>query len=108
MLSAAQVQDVAAELLEAEATRQQTGLLSVRYPDISLDDAYAIQGAQLATKLAVGRRILGWKIGLTSKVMQNALGIDTPDSGVLYDDMLFPDGGQVPRGRFIEPRVEAR
>ncbi|XHC08670.1 2-oxo-hept-4-ene-1,7-dioate hydratase [Labrenzia sp. ac12] len=107
MLSAAQVQDVAAELLKAEATRQQTGLLSVRYPDISLDDAYAIQGAQLATKLAAGRRILGWKIGLTSKVMQNALGIDTPDSGVLYDDMLFPDGGQVPRGRFIEPRVEA-
>ncbi|WBU57362.1 2-oxo-hept-4-ene-1,7-dioate hydratase [Paracoccus sediminicola] len=97
----------AADLLEAEATRRQIGLLSQRHPGITLDDAYAIQSAQMARKLAAGRRIIGWKIGLTSKAMQDALGIDTPDSGVLYDDMAFADGATVPAGRFIQPRIEA-
>ncbi|PHP67196.1 2-oxo-hepta-3-ene-1,7-dioic acid hydratase [Zhengella mangrovi] len=107
MLSAAEIRQAAADLLTAEETRRQTGLLSLRHPGMTLDDAYAIQAAQMEQKLAQGRSILGWKIGLTSKVMQEALGIDTPDSGVLYDDMLFATGGTVPAGRFIQPRVEA-
>ena len=107
MLSDAEIEAAATDLLAAEQTRQQIGLLSVRYPAITLDDAYAIQSAQMARKLAAGRRIIGWKIGLTSKVMQNALGIDTPDSGVLFDDMWFDTGATVPAGRFIQPRVEA-
>lgn len=106
-LSAEQIDGAARALLEAEVTRRQIGLLSVTHPDMTLDDAYAIQTAQLQRKRDAGRRILGWKIGLTSKVMQDALGIDTPDSGVLYDDMLFKSGAQVPATRFIEPRVEA-
>ncbi len=101
------IETAAATLLRAESTGQQIGLLSMRHPDITLADAYAIQSAQMAQKLAAGRRIIGWKIGLTSKVMQEALKIDTPDSGVLYDDMLFDTGGRVPAGRFIQPRVEA-
>ncbi|PRD40221.1 UNVERIFIED_CONTAM: hpcG [Trichonephila clavipes] len=60
----------------------------------------------MAQKLLQGRHIIGWKIGLTSKVMQEALGIDTPDSGVIYDDMDFADGAAVPAGRFIQPRIE--
>lgn len=107
MLSTEVIDQAAADLLDAEAARKQIGLLSLRHPEISLDDAYAIQAAQMAQKLAAGRTILGWKIGLTSKVMQDALGITTPDSGVLYDDMLFSTGGTVPAGRFIQPRVEA-
>ncbi len=107
MLSAAEVERAAADLLAAEDTRAQIGLLTLRHPDITLDDAYAIQSAQMAQKLAMGRKIIGWKIGLTSKVMQDALGIDTPDSGVLYDDMLFETGATVPADRFIQPRVEA-
>jgi 2-oxo-hept-3-ene-1,7-dioate hydratase len=107
MLSRAEIDSAAADLLEAEATGRQIGLLSLRHPDMTLDDAYAIQSAQIARKLSAGRRIIGWKIGLTSKVMQEALGIDTPDSGVLYDDMLFQTGSTVPKGRFIAPRVEA-
>ncbi|HIC65017.1 MAG TPA: 2-oxo-hepta-3-ene-1,7-dioic acid hydratase, partial [Paracoccus sp.] len=91
----------------AEDDRTQTGLLSIRHPGITLDDAYAIQSAQMAQKLAAGRKVIGWKIGLTSRVMQEALGIDTPDSGVLYDDMLFQTGAAVSKGRFIQPRVEA-
>ncbi len=101
------IETAAATLLRAEYAGQQIGLLSMRHPDITLADAYAIQSAQMAQKLAAGRRIIGWKIGLTSKVMQEALKIDTPDSGVLYDDMLFDTGGRVPAGRFIQPRVEA-
>lgn len=102
-----EITTAAADLLKAEETQDQIGLLSVRHPGITLNDAYAIQAAQMARKLALGRQIIGWKIGLTSKVMQDALGIDTPDSGVLYDDMLFENGARVPAGRFIQPRVEA-
>ncbi|MBE9637207.1 2-oxo-hepta-3-ene-1,7-dioic acid hydratase [Salipiger pacificus] len=106
-MSAEEIERAAADLLEAERARRQIGLLSLRHPGITLDDAYAIQTAQIARKLAEGRRVLGWKIGLTSKAMQAALGIDTPDSGILYDDMDFQNGGVVPAGRFIQPRIEA-
>ena len=97
----------AAALLEAEKTGEQIGLLSLAYPDITMDDAYAVQSALMAAKLAEGRRVIGWKIGLTSKAMQYALGIDIPDSGVLFDDMVFDHGATVPAGRFIQPRIEA-
>ncbi len=101
------VQRAAADLLAAEKTGQQIGLLSLRHPGMTMDDAYAVQSALMAAKLAEGRRIIGWKIGLTSRAMQDALGIDIPDSGVLFDDMAFDDGATVPAGRFIQPRIEA-
>ena len=63
-----------------------------------MDDAYAIQDALCARKLAAGRRVIGWKIGLTSKAMQDALKIDIPDSGVLFDDMVFENGAHGARG----------
>ncbi|MEO0633117.1 MAG: 2-oxo-hept-4-ene-1,7-dioate hydratase [Pseudomonadota bacterium] len=97
----------AADLLQAERTGAQIGLLSLRHPGIGMDDAYAIQNAIYRAKLEVGRHVIGWKIGLTSKAMQYALGIDIPDSGILFDDMLFDDGAIVPKGRFIQPRIEA-
>lgn len=106
MISDAEVSQAAADLLAAESARRQIGLLSLRHPGMTLDDAYRIQTAQMARKLDQGREIIGWKIGLTSKVMQQALKIDTPDSGVLYDDMLFRSGDTVPKGRFIGPRIE--
>ena len=94
-------------LFQAEASGKQIGLLSLAHPGMTLDDAYAVQSALVARKLAAGRRVIGWKIGLTSRAMQDALKIDTPDSGVLFDDMLFADGAVVPAGRFIQPRIEA-
>lgn len=97
----------AADLIMAERTGQQTGLLSLRYPDMTMDDAYAIQKDVERAKREAGREVIGWKIGLTSKAMQAALGIDIPDSGILFDDMLFEDGATVPAGRFIQPRMEA-
>ena len=100
--------EAAAEaLFQAEATGRQIGLLSLAHPGMTLDDAYAVQAALVARKKAAGRRVIGWKIGLTSRAMQDALKIDTPDSGVLFDDMLFADGAEIPAGRFIQPRIEA-
>lgn len=98
---------VAADLLEAERTGQQIGLLTRDHPDMSMEDAYAIQNAIYHAKLEAGRHVVGWKIGLTSKAMQYALNIDIPDSGILFDDMVFETGAIVQKGRFIQPRIEA-
>ena len=97
----------AADLLAAEKTRDQIGLLTKRHPDMGMDDAYQVQNAIYRAKLDAGRKVIGWKIGLTSKAMQYALNIDIPDSGILFDDMLFENGATVPAGRFIQPRIEA-
>ncbi|QDL91106.1 2-oxo-hepta-3-ene-1,7-dioic acid hydratase [Paroceanicella profunda] len=106
-LTTTEIDAAVAALDTAETTRSQTGLLSLQYPGMTMDDAYAVQSAWVARKKAAGRRVIGWKIGLTSKAMQAALGIDIPDSGVLLDDMWFEDGQVVPEDRFIQPRIEA-
>lgn len=106
-MTEAEIAAAAGALWQAERTGVQVGLLSQAHPGMTMDDAYAVQAALVARKLAAGRRVIGWKIGLTSKAMQQQLNIDTPDSGVLLDDMAFGDGAVIPRGRFIAPRVEA-
>jgi 2-oxo-hept-3-ene-1,7-dioate hydratase len=99
---------LAAERLhQAEQTRRQIRQLSIDHPAITIEDAYGIQRAWIEIKLAEGRIVKGHKIGLTSKAMQSALGIDEPDSGVLLDNMFFSDGGLVPSDRFIATRIEA-
>jgi 2-oxo-hept-3-ene-1,7-dioate hydratase len=97
----------ASDLLEAEATGKQIGLLILRHPEMGMDDAYAIQNQIAHAKANADRKVIGWKIGLTSKAMQYALNINIPDSGILFDDMAFETGTTVPAGRFIQPRVEA-
>jgi 2-oxo-hept-3-ene-1,7-dioate hydratase len=97
----------AADLMQAERTGTQVGLLTKAHPEMGMDDAYAVQNAIYRAKLVEGRRVVGWKIGLTSKAMQYALNIDIPDSGILFDDMLFDHESTVPAGRFIQPRIEA-
>ncbi|MEX0954419.1 MAG: 2-oxo-hepta-3-ene-1,7-dioic acid hydratase [Rhizobiaceae bacterium] len=107
MLNAEEIDAAAADLFEAELRRSQIELLSMRHPGMTMDDAYAIQSALVKRKVEAGRRVIGWKIGLTSKAMQYALNIDIPDSGVLFDDMIFENNAEVPADRFIQPRVEA-
>ena len=107
MLTSEQIKEASKRLFEAERTGKQTGLLSHTYPDMTLDDAYAVQAALVQCKLDAGARITGRKIGLTSKTMQRALNIETPDSGVLLDDMHFDNASTIAATRFIEPRVEA-
>ena len=92
---------------KAEKTQVQTGLLSRKFPEMTMDDAYKVQKMWVRKKILTGQKIIGWKIGLTSKAMQYALNIDTPDSGVLLDDMKFANKGIISAGRFIQPRIEA-
>src|SRR5437870_11375629 len=106
-LSQDEISSAAERLDRAEKTRKQIRQLSLEYPGITIEDAYAIQKAWVEIKVAGGRTVKGHKIGLTSKAMQSALNIDEPDSGLLLDDMFFADGGLVPTDRFIATRVEA-
>ena len=102
-----EVQAIGESLFEAEKSGRSIRLISTANPDMDMEDAYAIQKSLVNKKLADGRIIKGYKIGLTSRAMQKALGIDVPDSGVLFDNMFFDNCAKVPRGRFIEPRIEA-
>jgi 2-oxo-hept-3-ene-1,7-dioate hydratase len=96
----------AGKLDEAERNRTQIGQFSLAYPDMTIDDGYMIQRAWVKRKLAAGRRIIGHKIGLTSRAMQRSSNVNEPDFGALLDDMLFHSGDDIPASRFIEPRVE--
>ena len=107
MLSKEQIAQASQALENAELTKTPIRMLSLTYPGITIDEAYAIQRAWIALKLAKGRRIKGHKIGLTSKAMQNAVGINEPDFGALLDDMFYYDGQDIPTDRFIGTRVEA-
>lgn len=107
MLGKPDVEAAARRLEEAERTRTQIRMISLDHPQMDMDDAYAVQNAWLDIKLANGRKVLGHKIGLTSKAMQYALNIDMPDSGFLLDDMFFQDASDIPTDRFIQTRIEA-
>lgn len=107
MMDQATITLIAKRLYEAEKNRAQIDLLSLQYPSLDMDGAYRIQDALVVHKINQGRHKIGWKIGLTSKAMQYALNIDIPDSGVLLDDMLFENGTIIPKGHFIQPRIEA-
>jgi 2-oxo-hept-3-ene-1,7-dioate hydratase len=106
VLDGAAVQDAAKRLDEAEETRTPIRQLSLQYPDMTIDDAYAVQRAWVDMKLGEGRRLRGRKIGLTSRAMQQSVNITEPDYGAIYDDMFFADGSDIPLDRFIAPRVE--
>ncbi len=97
---------LAQELDAAEKERRQIGQFSLAYPNITIEDAYAIQRAWVSRKLTDGRHLIGHKIGLTSRAMQRSSNISEPDYGALLDDMLFEDGQDIPVSRFIVPRVE--
>ena len=106
MLDKDQISEIARKLKEAETKREQIGHISLAYPDITIDDAYAVQRELVALKCAEGRKIVGHKIGLTSRAMQVSVGINEPDYGALLDDMVFEEGSDIPHDRFVEPRLE--
>jgi 2-keto-4-pentenoate hydratase len=98
----------AAERLE-EAARTRTPCLPLRdlmEPD-DVESAYAVQQAVAARRAAAGAHVVGRKIGLTSLAVQEQLGVDQPDFGVLFEDMQFADGETVPMARLLQPRIEA-
>ena len=105
-LNEQQVNELAAAYDEAEETRVVTRAPSCLYPDFSMEDAYQVQSAFVQLRLAKGEKVVGHKIGLTSRAMQLAVGIDTPDYGVLTDKMVIEDGAVIAPDRFIMPRFE--
>lgn len=106
MLEPSQIAAIADELLEAHETRSIVPLLTARNPDMTVEDAYAVQNLWAARRAEAGHRIVGRKIGLTSKVMQVATGITEPDYGVIFDDMVYETGATIPFDNFSNVRIE--
>lgn len=97
---------LARQLQQAERTRVQLEQFSKRYPEMTVDDSYAVQREWIGLERAAGRVVVGHKIGLTSRAMQIASKITEPDYGTLLDSMLLRDGSEVEASRFIVPRFE--
>jgi 2-keto-4-pentenoate hydratase len=104
-LSSAEVEALAERLDRAERTRTPIGRLTDERPDLGLADAYRIQAALVARRLARGERLVGAKLGFTSLAMRRALGVATPNFGWLTGAMLL-DGPAVPLATLIHPKVE--
>jgi 2-oxo-hept-3-ene-1,7-dioate hydratase len=106
VLPADAVTAIADELAAAERDRTTVPLLTARHPGMTVEDAYAVQGEWRRRGVAAGRRPVGHKIGLTSKVMQAATGIDEPDYGAIFADMVYESGSVIEHGRFSNVRIE--
>ena len=106
MLSVAIRDELAAELAQAERSREPIVPLTAAYPDIDIVDAYEIQLINIRQRVAEGARVLGHKVGLSSKAMQQMMGVDEPDYGHLLDEMQVFEDTPVQAGRYLYPRVE--
>ena len=106
MLNQQMIENLAERLDQAERSKSRVRAFTIEYPDLTIEDAYAIQRSWTALQVKQGRVIRGHKIGLTSKAMQNAVGISEPDYGVLFEDMFYADAGEIPFDRFEAPRIE--
>lgn len=106
-LSDAVIQQLADLLYEAEAKAQPIPPITDQYPDMTPDEAYRVQLGITVKKIQMGRKIAGKKIGLTSKPMQQMMGVNEPDYGHILDDMVYSDMEQVEISTMIQPKVEA-
>jgi 2-oxo-hept-3-ene-1,7-dioate hydratase len=108
MLTPDQVAEIAAELAEADRAHTVIPRITARYPDATVEDSYAIQGVWRDGNLAAGRRLVGRKIGLTSKAMQQATGITEPDYGVMFEDTVYATGSTRRSSRTCASRSSSR
>ena len=106
MLSPEQIATIADELAEADRTHGVIPRITARYPDATIEDSYAIQGVWRDKNIAAGRRLVGRKIGLTSKAMQDATGITEPDYGVMFEDTVYESGAEIAVEDFSNVRIE--
>jgi len=106
MLDPEIITQLADELAEADRAKTVIPRITARYPDATIEDSYAIQGVWRDTMLARGRRLVGRKIGLTSKAMQQATGITEPDYGVMFDDTVYDTGATISFDQFSNVRIE--
>ena len=79
---------------------------SSRHPDITIEDAYAIQQRLIARRLGAGERVVGKKIGVTSQAVMNMLGVFQPDFGILLDGMVYNEGQPIEARTLIQPKAE--
>ena len=105
-LSEGAISAEAALLDQAESSAQQIRQTTEVHPDMTIDDAYLVQAAWRELKLARGEEMIGHKIGLTSRAMQTAMNITTPDSGFITDAMVFPPDSELRAGDFCDPKLE--
>jgi 2-oxo-hept-3-ene-1,7-dioate hydratase len=106
MLSEPDRKKAADILIAAEKERKQAVQLSTTWPEITIEDSYAISTEVANRKIAAGAALIGHKVGLTSKAMQRSSQIDEPDYGHLLDSMMIADGAKVPHEDYCLPRVE--
>jgi 2-oxo-hept-3-ene-1,7-dioate hydratase len=106
MLSETDRNKAAELLITAESECQPVIQLSKTWPEITIDDAYAVQNLVVKHKTGAGAKVVGHKIGLTSKAMQQSSQIDEPDYGHLFDYMVLNDGAKVQHSKYCVPRVE--
>ena len=106
MLPESVIAALADELADADRSHELIPRITARYPDATVEDSYAIQRVWRERRLAAGRRLVGRKIGLTSKAMQAATGISEPDYGVMFDDTVWENGSVLPFDRFSNVRIE--
>ncbi|MFT3801986.1 MAG: fumarylacetoacetate hydrolase family protein [Burkholderiaceae bacterium] len=101
------IEKAARAIRKARSERKSIERISETYSISGLEAAYAIADANTRLHEADGHRIVGKKVGLTSVAVQKQLGVDQPDFGILFDDMEFLSGSEVPMSRLIQPKVEA-
>src|SRR5690606_13121234 len=95
------------ELYQALVDRQAVPPLTEREPGITIDDAYQIQLRMIQRRLDAGERVVGKKIGVTSQIVMDMLGVDQPDFGHLLSGMVFNEGQPISAGSMIAPKAEA-
>jgi 2-keto-4-pentenoate hydratase len=101
------IEQAAEALWQAAATARPIAPPRETWPGLDAADAYAIQRTNTQRRLRDGRRIVGCKIGLTARAVQQQLGVAQPDFGILFEDMGYGDAEPVPAGRVLQPKVEA-
>lgn len=100
------VESVAAELLACEDERRDRVKFTDEWPELDVATGYEIQDLTLATRLERGEKLIGVKLGLTSRAKQQRMGVDTPFVAWLTDAMILPVGDPVPQDALIHPRIE--
>ena len=100
------IEQLGTELYQALVDAKTVKPLTDRHPDISIEDAYQIQQQLMKLRLAAGERVIGKKIGVTSKAVMNMLGVYQPDFGYLTDGMVYNEGQAIPMARLIQPKAE--
>ena len=100
------IQKAADALRAAEENRCQMPMLSLDNPEMTVDDAYAVQLCNIERRKAAGAKVIGMKIGLTSKGMQKLLNVDVPDYGHLLSDMIVLEGDKCHTAELCQPKVE--